>query len=423
MRDDNRYEYNMDVSRTLAQRGGASMAHMSSPIGQYSQDVHILSSGAITPSYRGSGYPSMGTKGYYTMGPDWADAYGPDSGLDYGLSCPTYQVINNDPVHMGVSYGQWTNARQKSGGQGGSVYVDSDSGYGYSTGPSTSLVHRPAVSMPGDSIPSAYSFSSIAASLPSTTNERLLPTPVSRSLGTSSTNYRAGGVSAGCIPKSGNGSSSSSDTTGQNSPISPIADVTAAAAAAGYANAAYDYVTSGRSSQHQGSSSADTYASVSSAGSETIFGDSDRGAATQGPAVDITGYTYNAVSPADTLTLRRASPVSGLTSRSTADSNSSVGYIGNEGGESTNHASGAYHHSSSTSHGHRPHSHPHHHHHATSHHASPRHGSHHLSQTQHAVTGGTTYVEASSAGSHAGSGVGSTAAAADGHRTSVASRR
>lgn len=421
MRDDNRYEYNMDVSRTLAQRGGAAMAHMSSPMGQYSQDMHLLSSAAIPTSYRGSGYPSVGTKG--PIWADWADAYGADGGVDYGLSCPPYQVINNDPVHMGVSYGQWASTRQKSGGQGGSVYVDSDSGYGYSTGPSTSLVHRPAVSVPGDSVPSAYSFSSIAASLPSTTNERLLPTPVSRSLDISSANYRADGVSAGYVAKPGYGPAVSGGATGQTSPTSPISDVTTAAAAAGYASSAYEYATSGRSSQHHGSSSADTYASASSAGGETIFGDSDRGAATQGPAVDLTGYTYNAVSPADTLSMRRASSGSGLTSRSTAESSSSAGYVGSEGGGSTNHASGAYHHSSSTSHGHHPHSHHHHHHHATSHHASPRHGSHHLSQQQHAVTGGTAYVEAASAGSITGSGAGSTTAAADGHRTSVASRR
>lgn len=431
MRDDSRshYDYNMDVSRTLAQRGGASIAQMSSSLGQYSPDLHLLGSGGMPASYRSSGYAGVGAKGYY-VGAEWTDAYGADGGVDYALSCSPYQVISNDPVPaMGVSYGQWAGARQKSTNQAGSVYnTDSDSGYAYGTGANASLVHRPAVSVPGDT--SAYSFSSIAASLPTTTNERLLPTPVSRAVGSSSANYRTDALpSVFGAPKSSHGSSVSGGTTGQTPPVSPVSDVATAAAVVSYAGAAYDYTSSARSSQHQGGSSADAYTSVSSGAGEAIFGDSDRNAATQGSAVDLTAYTYGGSSPADTSSMRRASSGSGLTSRSAADTSaSSAGYVESDAETPTAracHGPAAPHPSSSShGHGHHHHNHHHHYHHGSSHHASPRHGGHHLSQQQHAVTGGTTYGESSSGGNAAGVGVGSTAAAAsNSHRTSIPSRR
>lgn len=424
MRDDSRsqYDYNMDVSRTLAQRGGASIAHMNSSMGPYSPDLHLLGPGGMSASYRSSGYPGVGAKGYY-VGAEWTDAYGADGGVDYALSCSPYQVISNDAVPaMGVSYGQWAGARPKSTSQAGSVYnMDSDSGYGYGAGANASLVHRPAVSVPGDT--SAYSFSSIAASLPTTTNERLLPTPVSRALGSSSATYRTDALpSAFGAPKSSHGSSVSGGATGQTSPVSSVSDVATAAAVVSYAGAAYDYATSARSSQHQGGSSADAYTSISSGTGEAIFGDSDRNAATQGSAVDLTAYTYGGSSPADTSSMRRASPGSGLASRAAADASAgSAGYVASDAETSTAHPS-----ASSHGHGHHHHNHHPHYHHGPSHHASPRHGGHHLSQQQqqHAVTGGTTYGESSSGASAAGVGVGSTAVAApNSHRTSIPSRR
>lgn len=400
LRDDSKYDYNMDVSRTLAQRGTGSMAHMSSSMAQYPQEMHLLSSGALPTSYRSSGYPNMNAKGYYSMGADWTDAYGADGSVEYALNCPPYQVINSDAAPMVSSYGHWT-GRQKGMGQTTSVYMEPESGYPYNTGTTTGLVHRPAaVSVPGDS--SAYSFSSIAASLPSAGNERLLPNPaaVSRTMGGLVGNYRTDGLAAGYGHQKSNHSSVSGS---QTSPTSPV-DVTAAAVAAGYAASSYDYATTGRASGHHGSSSADTYGAAPTGGGETIFGDSDRSAATQGSAVDLTGYTYGGASPAESSSLRRASSGSGLTSRSTGESTSSTSYA------------------SSASHG------GHHHHHTvSSHHASPRHGTHHLAQQQqlsgtHAVASGTAYGEAPGNTNSSESGIGSTAAA-DTHRLSVTSRR
>lgn len=421
MRDDSRgYEYNIDVSRTLAQRGGGSLAQVGASMAQYPQDIHLLSSGGMPASYRGNGYATIGSKNYYSIGGEWADAYGADGGVDYGLSCPPYQVISNDMV---PSYSHWTGARHKTTSHGSSVYLDSDSGYGYGSGSTANLVHRPAATISGaDS--SAYSFSSIAASLPSTGNERLLPTPVSRTLSNSVAGYRGDGIPAGYgSTKSSHNSAISSGAAGQTSPISPISDVTAAAAVAGYASSAYDYATTMRAPQQHGSGSSDAYASVTSGGSEAIFGEADRNAVTQGPAIDLTGYTYGGGSPTDTSSMRRASSGSGLTSRSAADSSaSSTTYVGSDGGASAVHGSGPYHHSSSSSHGHHSHTHSHHHQ-TSSHHASPRHGSHHnLPQQQHAVTGVTTYGEAS-ASNNASCGVSNTTAVVDSHRTALPSRR
>lgn len=412
MRDDGRgYEYNIDVSRSLAQRGSGSMAHVGTSMAQYPQEM-LLSSGGLPTSYRGNSYGSMGTKGYYSMGGEWPDAYGADGGVDYGLSCPPYQVINNDMV---PSYGHWTGARNKPASQNASAYLDSDAGYGYSTGSTASLAHRPAVSMAGGGDSSAYSMSSMTASLASTGNERLLPTPVSRTLGSSAAGYRSDGLSNGysSSARSSHANVLPSGAAGSNSPVSPIADVTSAAAVAGYASSAYDYATTMRASQHHGSGSTDAYTTVSSGGSETIFGDSDRNAATQGSAVDLTGYTYGGGSPADTSSLRRASSGSGLTARSAADSSpsSTGGYVGSDGGASA-HASGAYHQSSSSSQGHGHHQHSSHGH----HHAAPRHGSrHHLSQQQHAVNGVTAYGETPGSSS----GVSHTAVVEVSHRTSL----
>ncbi|CAN8105622.1 unnamed protein product [Discula destructiva] len=431
MRDDNRgYDYNIDVSRSLAQRGSGSMAHVGASLAQHPLDLHLLSSSGLPASYRGNGYGSMGAKGYYTMGGEWGDAYAADGGVDYGLDCPPYPVINGDMVS---GYGHWTGARQKIASQSNGVYLDSDTGYGYGSSPTASLVHRPAVSVAGGGDSSAYSMSSIAASLASTGSERLLPTPVSRTPGSSASGYRGDGLPAGysSSAKSGHGNVVPSGAVGPASPISTIADVTAAAAAvAGYASSAYNYANTARASQHHGSGSADAYTAVSSGGGETIFGDADRNAATQGPAVDLTGYTYGGGSPADTSSVRRASSNSGLTARSVAGSNtsSSAGYVVSDPGTSAAHASiGAYHHSSS-SHGHQQHNHSHHHHHhphhqqTGAHYTAPRHGSHHhlfQQQQQHGSGGVTAFGEAPGSSS-ASSGVSNTASIVQGsHRTSL----
>lgn len=431
MRDDSRsqYDYNMDISRTLAQRGGASITHMGSNMGQYSQDINLLSPGGIPATYRGSGYAGVGAKGYY-MGTDWTDTYAADGAVDYGLSCPTYAVISSDPVHMNVGYGHWTSSRQKNAGQTGGVYMDSESGYSYGGAPSTSLVHRPAVTVGGDT--SAYSFSSIAASLPTTTNERLLPSPVSRAQANSSGSYRpdSGLLLSYGAAKPSHGSTVSAGAASQTSPELPISDVATAAAVASYAGAAYDYATSSRSSQHHSGSSGDAYTPASSGAGETIFGDSDRTAGTQGSAVDLTAYTYGGASPAGASSLRRPSSGSGLLSRAAADSSTSgADYMGADArAASTAHAghtSGAHLQSAASSSGHHQHQdhHPHYHH-ASSHHVSPRHGGHHLPQQHHAVPGGTAYGESSSSANLIGRGVGNTAAAmSDSHRTSVTSRR
>lgn len=419
MREDSRYDYNIDVSRTLAQRSSSSMAHISSSMAQYPQEMHLLSSGAMPPSYRSTGYTNMGTKGYYSMGADWGDTYGADSAVgDYSLSVPQYQVISSDASNIVPSYGHW-GARQKNIGQGGNVYVDSESAYPYSATTGAGLVHRPASSMPAES--SAYSFSSIAASLPSAGNERHLPNPaaVSRAMSNSCATYRIDGLPTGY---GGTKTSHTSVSGSQASPASPIADVTAAAAAVGYASS-YDYASVGRPSHQHGSNSSDAYGSVSTGSGETIFGEQDRSAASQGSAVDLTGYTYGTASPADASSLRRASSGSGLTTRSTAESSISTGYAASDG--ASNLGSGNFHSSSSS------HAHHHRHHHGQSHHASPRHASHHHTHPHqlpgaHAVTGSTAYGDVSGGGSSSSNGISgsvSGTAATDSHRPSISSRR
>lgn len=490
MRDDNRYEYNMDVSRTLAQRGAGAAAaaaaamtqqqHMgSSPLAQqYPPEISLLGSGAggmptttTTTSYRagggGGGYPTVGTKHaggyYYSMGAaDLADAYGADgSGVDYGLG--PYQVMSSDPVPMPAvasGYGQWP--RPKSTTQ---QYLDSDSGYG-SYGPASnntsSLVHRPAAvvsSVAGDSSP--YSFSAFAASLPTTapgaasnnsSNERLLPTPVSRGANGAGGCY--GAAPTNNSTKSGHPSPSGVvvgvGPTGISggSPTSPLSEVTGYATSA---SSAYDYAARPSSHTHpHHTHHHQQYQHASAAGgAETIFGDADRSAGHQGPAVDLSGYTYGPAttgapaSPADSSSLRRASSGSGLTSRSTAESStSSVSYGqaagGSDGGggpPAVLAATGPYqqqqhhHHSSSASHHHGASS-THHHSSSPRHHHQHQHHQHHISEQQQQYQRGVVVAAGSTAyGSTTGSngipGGGHTTAVADSssRRPSVATRR
>ncbi|PSR83937.1 hypothetical protein BD289DRAFT_275522 [Coniella lustricola] len=438
LRDDNRFDYNMDISRALVQRG--TVAQMATPVAQYSQDTHMLGPGGLASSYRGSAYSGIGTKGYYQMGSEWPETYGSeDASVDYGLGYSQYQVLNSDPVHMISHYGHWSAARQQKGssGQGSNVYLETDSAYAYGAGHSTaSLAHRPASSMPTDS--SAYSFSSIAASLPPTGSERLLPTPVSQTTpATSGTSSRVDGLpSAYNITKASHGLTVSGGTLGQASPVTSLSDVTAAVAVVGYAGSVYDYTaTTRRSPPHQVGAAADAYAAAASDPNGVIFGDSDRNAATQGSAIDISGYGYGGASPTETSSLRRTSSASGLTSRSAVESSSgSTGYCGTDSTASTStHNAGPYRHSSSSSHGtHQSHFHYQHQQHPSqldqtiSSHAPSRLSGHQVSQHSQAGMASVAYGEMSAGSSIAANclgAVGSTSAVPDSHRISTASRR
>ena len=314
LRDSGDYTYNLDAARALANRGPVN--HINSSISNY-QDLPNMTSNEVLASYRGGqAYPYNG-KPYYPVA-GWTGPY-PDDNVDFSLNCQSYPMLNNEPVHM-VPYQTW-GTRSKSTASS-SMYVDPESPYPYNS--TANLVHRPATSSDSTN----FSFSSVAASLPSAGTERLLPNPASTRTMTSSSNsttYR------GESHPSYSSSVKTSATTGitQTSPTSPVPE----APTTGYSNhfdgaSLGGYQSAGPAiPAHQSRGShptSDPYSSTD----ERIFAPEERlNIGSQGSAVDITGYTYSGGG----ASVRRVS-VSGLSSRATSgDLTTGQGYVPNEG--------------------------------------------------------------------------------------------
>lgn len=382
MRSENDFGYNMDQARAFASHHRTSVGSSASP---YSQDMG--SGGDILASYQGGQVCGQYTSKYYPVS-QWSSGY-PEDGVDYALNCASYPMMGHDGVQM-VPGGHWAYRSKQSSGPGG-VYIDAESGY-YAAN-TTNLVHRPAATAPMNNNSATFSFSNIAASLPSGSSERLLPNPTSSRV-LASSSYQGDGVP---YTKGGN-----TGGAAQTSPISPLADVSAAA-----------YSTSMSSGSYENSSLAAYQTTGTSLAShhnrpETIFTEQEHSIGQQGSAVDLQGYTY---SDSSSGSLRRGSAVSGstsTTSSATGSLSNGHAYVPSENLHHTHCSSYA----SSTS--------PHHHHSSQHHH-------------HHAVGGGTgsagyaaSEVAAASGGGSGGRGTGGTGAGTrhgDGYYPSVGHRR
>ncbi|KAI1810441.1 hypothetical protein GGS20DRAFT_594361 [Poronia punctata] len=179
------YGYNLDAARTYAHQSRGAISPLAGSLHPYAHEMTGAGAAGTTaataegvgPYRHSSTYPYSG-KGYYSAVPGWANTYPDDGGVDYGLSYPSYQVINSDPVAPLVpAYGQYGSRK--------SLYVEPEtSSYSYG-----GLGHRPAI----NSDTQGFSLSSMAASLPSATDRILssdrLHSGVNRAL-TGSTGYR-----------------------------------------------------------------------------------------------------------------------------------------------------------------------------------------------------------------------------------------
>ena len=302
----------------------------------YAQDLPNVSSPDVAPSYRGNTYPYPASKQYYpAYGPPYTDEF------DYSIGVPPQPVLSHDPVGL-LPGSHWApRAKQPAdSGYGNMMMTTEPSPYPYS---GHSLVHRPA----GSSDASNFSFSGVAASLPSTSStERLLPNP--NPMGRSATATLP-------VPFPGQGGATSKTPASVTTPASTstLADVAAAAAAASYAGGAYD--TSGLPYPSISSSSASTgtlgshhqHASVSrtpssdsySGGGESIFSEQDRSLGTQGPDFDMNSFTAGP---------RRGSSSSGGHSSSTLSNGQT--YVPSDGGSYDMHHPSvpSHHHATST---------------------------------------------------------------------------
>jgi len=259
------------------------------------------------------------TKSYYSNLPGCYGSY-PEDNVDYGLSCSSYPVLNHDPNHI-VPY-QWASRAKQTASNG--IYVDPEAGYSY--GSTTNLVHRPASSA---SESPGFSMSSFASALPSSGAERLLPTPVSRSLTSSAaassgpSSYRTDGLPASYKPASTTAQALASPTIPTSDTAAAPYPSTAAQTATADEPAISTYSTSLPSHHRPSYTSADVYSS-----GEGLFSEQERGLTTQGSGgVDIAGYSYGGSSSS----LRRGSSTSGATaSTSSATLSNGQAYIPNE---------------------------------------------------------------------------------------------
>jgi len=161
--------------------------------------------------YRQGAYP-YSSKGYYPAIPGWTSAYTDDGSVDYSLNYSPYQMVSSEPASLVPAYSQYGGRK--------SVYVDPEaSSYSYSN-----LVHRAAV----NNDTQGFSLSSMAASLPSTSDRILssdrLHSSVNRTL-TSSSNYRADGLTAHYSNSSGNNGNNTGSGSTKAPPANSMSDV------------------------------------------------------------------------------------------------------------------------------------------------------------------------------------------------------
>ncbi|KAK3312497.1 hypothetical protein B0H66DRAFT_399853 [Apodospora peruviana] len=158
------FAYSVGDARIYANR--APMA----PGMSYGQDLPNLSLNDVAASYRGgSTFPYTASKSYY---PASCPPYGTPYTDEFGYSLGSPQtILNHVQDQVTMMPGHWSSrSKQSTDTAYGNMLLASDpSSYGYG---GTSLVHRPAVNTDSTN----FSFSGVAASLPSTSSsERLIP--------------------------------------------------------------------------------------------------------------------------------------------------------------------------------------------------------------------------------------------------------
>ncbi|KAM7189828.1 hypothetical protein V8F20_009965 [Naviculisporaceae sp. PSN 640] len=246
----------------------------------YGQELPTLSSSDVVTSYRGATtYPSYpASKPYYpAYGGPYADEF------DYGLGVSSQSVIGQDGcmhplMPTGGHWGSHAASQHPHPSPYGQPYPAAPPGH--------SLVHRAhAVS----SEPNNFSFTGVAASLPSASStlpERLLPNPVQ--LGRSSTLPYPG-------PHGSLKTPAPVSTTPTPGPTATLADVAAAASFVGTGNfdssshAGLPYTSS--ASHHSNSSVSGGGGGGGGGGGESIFGEQERSLQSQGSGFDLNTYT------------------------------------------------------------------------------------------------------------------------------------
>lgn len=308
VRGDADFGYNLDSARVHAQRS-TSAPEASSP---YTAHEVGPVSGDMMPSYRGasgSQYPyASSNKSYYPSMAVWSNNYTDEPTVDYsGLGCNAYGMYSQEASSL-MPYPSWGPRKPATLPSSSNIYMDAaDTSYTYGTAaPNMMPQQRPAASSESQS----FSVSSIAANLPSSGNERLLPTPNSsaRSVsGSAGPGYRTDG-----LPSLYSKSSISSTSSIAASPVSTVTTETAATTYDGVPLAPYTATGSTTSvlpyhkPPQRETGSAVGYSGLSTL-SDAIFSEHQRSIGSQGSGVDLTSYTYGSDAGSSSSVLRRSS--------------------------------------------------------------------------------------------------------------------
>lgn len=273
------FSYSVNDARLYASRGPPTSLGYPQDTPAFGSPDHVLSSYRPASSQYTSYTPAP--KAYYPGMSAYPNPYGDE--FDYtGIPVTSQSVLNQDVVQHGMSMPPaWSGSsggRTKTATFSSIYHMDPEASGTYSPYSSASLMHRPAHPHPMSSEAPNFSFSNVAASLPTSSGsvDRLLPNPASRS---STLPYPAGAL------KHSTAGSSSAGT---------LADV--ASAASYHAAGGFDTVASSisySSSQHSSSSSRANSDSYSGTTQESIFTDDQRSTlSSNGPAsFDLGAYT------------------------------------------------------------------------------------------------------------------------------------
>ncbi|KAF7560627.1 hypothetical protein G7046_g3495 [Stylonectria norvegica] len=204
------FTYNLEASRQYQARA-PSIAPPLPTIPQYPDNVAIHPSDPL--AYRQSS-ASLGynSKPYCSGISAWPNAYAEQQqSVGYPMY-PPYSSPQEPDYNMNYSFGSGPERKPNP------LYLDNDSNYAYSSGPATNaLAHRPAPGLDG----SNFSFQNVANGSSSSVNghERVLPTPVGRTMASSGTSSYRNDSTSSTYSK---GSQASTTGTSPGSPVSEV---------------------------------------------------------------------------------------------------------------------------------------------------------------------------------------------------------
>ncbi|CAM1509393.1 Fc.00g031320.m01.CDS01 [Cosmosporella sp. VM-42] len=208
MKNHDTFTYNLEASRQYHSRGSTVVPQLPT-VPQYPDGVAVPTDPlAYRQNSASFGYNS---KPYCPVA-GWAQAIPEEQPVNYPMYGPSYHGLPEPEYNMNYRIGSGPPSKPPS-----NLYVDTEPNYAYSSGPpTTSLAHRPAAGAD-----SSFTFQNVAAGMAGSVNgsERVLPTPVGRSLPSSgASSYRNDSTSS----TYSKGSGSSGSGTSPNTPNSDV---------------------------------------------------------------------------------------------------------------------------------------------------------------------------------------------------------